>query len=58
MPIFTAFCNKCKKEFEEIRKIADADGPYYCPDCGRSCKQTVAKPGRFIRGRGNWSSPA
>jgi len=57
-PIFVYACSKCKKEFEELRRIAEADDPAFCPDCGRQCKQTVAKPGRFVRGAGSWSSPA
>ena len=58
MPIFEYICNKCKKKFEEIRVIAMAGEDAFCPKCGNSCQQVISKPGKFVRGSGQWSSPA
>lgn len=57
-PIFVYWCEECEQSIERIRKIAEAGNPVFCDDCGEQCKQEVAKPAKFVRGSGSWSSPA
>lgn len=33
MPIYQYYCNKCEKEFELKRLMADIDKPAPCPKC-------------------------
>lgn len=33
MPIYQYYCNKCEKEFELKRIMADIDKPALCPKC-------------------------
>ena len=34
MPIYQYYCEKCTKEFELKRLMADIDKPAPCPTCG------------------------
>jgi putative FmdB family regulatory protein len=58
MPLYEYECCECGEKQELIRKIKDAEKPVFCEKCDGQCRQVVAKPGRFVRGRGDWSSPA
>jgi len=34
MPLYQYKCNECSKEFEELRKMSEADREIECPSCG------------------------
>lgn len=43
MPIYEYVCQNCKKEFEIIRPISQADAPLACEACGsRQVKRKLA----------------
>lgn len=58
MPIYVFHCEDCDEDFEVIRSVREADAPAFCEDCGEQCDRIVEKPGKFVRGKGNWSTPA
>jgi putative FmdB family regulatory protein len=33
MPIYEYRCRSCKKRFEQLRRMADADRDLVCPEC-------------------------
>ncbi len=34
MPIYEYWCNKCGKEFEQMRPMSQSSEPAACPTCG------------------------
>ena len=41
MPIYQYYCEKCAKEFEMKRLMADIDKPASCPTCGKKGSKMV-----------------
>lgn len=41
MPIYQYYCNKCEKEFELKRLMADIDKPALCPKCKKEGAKLV-----------------
>jgi putative FmdB family regulatory protein len=41
MPIYQYYCEKCAKEFEIKRLMADIDKPAPCPTCGKKGSRLV-----------------
>ncbi len=35
MPLYEYVCLECKKQFEVLRPISEADSAFACPACGR-----------------------
>jgi len=42
MPIYEYFCPRCKKEFELMRPLSEADKPAFCPDCGSEAEKLIS----------------
>jgi len=42
MPIYVYYCAECDLEIEEMRPIALADEPMWCPACGSECRRVPA----------------
>ena len=42
MPLYQYNCSKCKKEFEELKKLSDRDEPSQCPRCGNRAERVLA----------------
>jgi len=51
MPLYVYTCPECELDIEELRPMAQADAPMWCPICGSECGRGIT---RFaaIRGRG------
>jgi putative FmdB family regulatory protein len=41
MPIYQYYCEKCAKEFDKKRLMADIDKPASCPTCGKKGSRLV-----------------
>jgi putative FmdB family regulatory protein len=41
MPIYQYYCEKCAKEFDKKRLMADIDKPALCPTCGKKGSKMV-----------------
>ena len=39
MPIYEYWCEKCGKEFEQMRPMSQASEPASCPSCGAACQK-------------------
>jgi putative FmdB family regulatory protein len=57
MPLYIYRCRECLHEQEEIRPIAKIYQAKFCELCGSAMQNIIAKPAKFIRGQGAWSSP-
>ena len=44
MPLYTMICRKCRKAFEALIKLADADNPVKCRYCGKKLKKIMDAP--------------
>jgi putative FmdB family regulatory protein len=41
MPIYQYYCERCAKEFDKKRLMADIDKPASCPTCGKKGSKMV-----------------
>jgi putative FmdB family regulatory protein len=41
MPIYVYTCSECELEIEELRPMAQADAPMWCPACGAECGRGI-----------------
>jgi putative FmdB family regulatory protein len=41
MPIYVYACPECELEIEEMRPMAQADAPMWCPACGAECGRGI-----------------
>jgi putative FmdB family regulatory protein len=51
MPIYEYKCEKCRKKFEKIQKVADPQCKK-CPDCGGPLHKLVSSPAIQFKGSG------
>jgi len=45
MPIYVYTCPECELEIEEMRPMAQADAPMWCPACGAECGRGITNFG-------------
>ena len=58
MSIYEYECCECGAKQELIRKIKDMEKPVWCEECNGQCRLLPPYVSKFVRGKGNWSSPA
>jgi len=42
MPIYEYYCPKCRREFELLRSMNEADKPAFCPSCGAQAERLIS----------------
>lgn len=57
MPIYEYACTNedCKAVSEKMRKVAEADNPYACPQCGQETRRKVSATNFQLKG-GGWAA--
>jgi len=57
MPIYEYFCTNCKKKFELIRPLSQADADALCAACGGKSKRILSRFAAVSKGAGGESAP-